>query len=48
MCGFVGGMLQKSLEDRRLDRALAALHHRGPDAIRLKDRLPRALGDEDF
>ncbi len=33
MCGFVGGMLQKTLQDRALDRALASLHHRGPDAV---------------
>jgi asparagine synthase (glutamine-hydrolysing) len=32
MCGFVGGMLQKTVEDRGLDRALRSLHHRGPDA----------------
>ena len=33
MCGFVGGMLQRPLEDQRLDRALEVLHHRGPDAV---------------
>ena len=33
MCGFVGGLLRSTLEPKRLDRALAALHHRGPDAV---------------
>jgi len=33
MCGFVGGLLRRSLEPKRLDRALETLHHRGPDAV---------------
>ncbi|MCP5043437.1 MAG: asparagine synthase (glutamine-hydrolyzing) [bacterium] len=32
MCGFVGAMLQRTLEDSRLDAALASIRHRGPDA----------------
>jgi len=32
MCGFVGGMLERTLDDSRLDKALASIHHRGPDA----------------
>jgi asparagine synthase (glutamine-hydrolysing) len=32
MCGFVGGMLQKTLDESRLDGALETLHHRGPDS----------------
>ncbi len=33
MCGFVGGLLRRSLDPKRLDRALETLHHRGPDAV---------------
>ena len=33
MCGFVGGLLQRTLEPKRLDHALETLHHRGPDAV---------------
>jgi len=33
MCGFVGGMRREALDPKRLDRALEALHHRGPDAV---------------
>jgi asparagine synthase (glutamine-hydrolysing) len=33
MCGFVAGLLAKALEPKRLDNALEALHHRGPDAV---------------
>ncbi len=33
MCGFVGGILRQPLEPKRLDHALEALHHRGPDAV---------------
>ena len=33
MCGFVGGLLQRTLEPKRLDHALETLHHRGPDAL---------------
>src|SRR5215469_8834232 len=33
MCGFVGGLLHRPLEPKRLDRALETLHHRGPDAV---------------
>jgi len=33
MCGFAGGLLQRPLEPKRLDRALETLHHRGPDAV---------------
>jgi hypothetical protein len=32
MRGFVGGTPRKSLDDKRLDRALESLHHRGPDS----------------
>jgi asparagine synthase (glutamine-hydrolysing) len=32
MCGFVAGLLRGALEPQRLERALEALHHRGPDA----------------
>ena len=32
MCGFVGGTLRTILDDKRLDRALESLHHRGPDS----------------
>ncbi|MFT5691005.1 MAG: asparagine synthase (glutamine-hydrolyzing) [Oceanicoccus sp.] len=32
MCGIVGGMLKKPLEDSKLDKALKTLHHRGPDS----------------
>ena len=31
MCGIVGGWLPRRIEERRLDRALELLHHRGPD-----------------
>lgn len=33
MCGFVGGLLRRGLDPKRLDRALETLHHRGPDAV---------------
>ena len=33
MCGFVGGVLRRPLEPKRLDSALETLHHRGPDAV---------------
>jgi asparagine synthase (glutamine-hydrolysing) len=33
MCGFVAGLLRRSLDPKRLDRALETLHHRGPDAV---------------
>lgn len=33
MCGLVGGLLRRTLEPKRLDRALETLHHRGPDAV---------------
>ena len=33
MCGFAGGLLQRPLEPKRLDRALETLHHRGPDSV---------------
>jgi asparagine synthase (glutamine-hydrolysing) len=33
MCGFVGGLLRRNLDPKRLDRALETLHHRGPDAV---------------
>jgi asparagine synthase (glutamine-hydrolysing) len=33
MCGFVAGLLRRAIESQRLDYALAALHHRGPDAV---------------
>jgi len=33
MCGFVAGLLRRGLDPKRLDRALEALHHRGPDAV---------------
>src|SRR5262249_17313548 len=33
MGGFVGGLLHRPLEPKRLDRALETLHHRGPDAV---------------
>jgi asparagine synthase (glutamine-hydrolysing) len=33
MCGLVGGLLRRPLDPKRLDRALASLHHRGPDAV---------------
>ena len=32
MCGFVGGLLAGAVDEGRLDRAIASLHHRGPDA----------------
>lgn len=32
MCGIVGGLLGSPLDPRALDRALHALHHRGPDS----------------
>lgn len=32
MCGFVGGLLQKTLDEKRLDQALESIHHRGPDS----------------
>ncbi len=30
MCGFVGGLLQKTLDEKRLDQALESIHHPGP------------------
>jgi asparagine synthase (glutamine-hydrolysing) len=33
MCGFVAGLLQTGIDPKRLERALDALHHRGPDAV---------------
>jgi asparagine synthase (glutamine-hydrolysing) len=33
MCGFVAGLLRRTLEPKQLDRALETLHHRGPDAV---------------
>jgi len=32
MCGIVGGVLPKSLDPSKLERALDSLHHRGPDS----------------
>ncbi len=32
MCGFVAGVFRDAADPTRLDRAIAALHHRGPDA----------------
>ena len=32
MCGIVGGLLRKTLDDAKLDHALELLHHRGPDS----------------
>ncbi|MDP6977910.1 MAG: asparagine synthase (glutamine-hydrolyzing) [Myxococcota bacterium] len=32
MCGFVGGMLERAVDDARLDASLEAIHHRGPDS----------------
>lgn len=31
MCGFVGGMLERPIDDAKLDASLEAIHHRGPD-----------------
>jgi asparagine synthase (glutamine-hydrolysing) len=33
MCGFIAGQIRRSLDPKRLDRALETLHHRGPDAV---------------
>ena len=45
MCGFVGGTLRTILDDKRLDRALESLHHRGPDKIHLPNFILTFLSD---